>query len=64
LTDLQGRAVWTGFRGGTAIKGEQQVFAIKHAQGGLHRGNYLLTLKIRNAAGVVMTVEKKVAVVN
>jgi glucosylceramidase len=64
LSDLQGRAVWTGFRGGAAIKGERQIFAIKPAQGGLRSGNYFLTVKIKNATGAVTTVENKVAAVN
>jgi glucosylceramidase len=64
LSDLNGRTVWTGHRGAAGIVGESQSFAIQTAKGALRSGNYLLTVKIRNAAGAVTTVENKVAAVN
>jgi glucosylceramidase len=64
LTDLQGRIVWTDHRGGTAILGEEQAIAIRPTQGGLRAGTYLLTVRIKNSAGAVTAVEKKVSAVN
>lgn len=64
LSDLQGRTVWTGHRGGAAILGGQQAFAIRSANDNLSSGTYLLTAKIKSDAGVVSMVEKKVAVAN
>jgi glucosylceramidase len=64
LTDLQGRTVWTGHRGGSAILGEQQTFAIQPTQGGLLPGTYLLTVRIKNSTGAVSTIENKVTTVN
>jgi hypothetical protein len=64
LSDLQGRHVWTGFRGSDAMQDGQQVFAVKPAQGGLRSGNYFLTVKVKDAAGAVTTVEKIVVTVN
>ena len=64
LTDLQGRTVWTGHRAGSALQGDQQAFAIRPAHGNLPSGTYLLAARIKNEAGAVTTVEKKVAAVN
>ena len=64
LSDLQGRIVWTGRDGGGAIPGEQRTFAIQRAQGGLLPGTYLLTVRIKNRAGAITTVENKVTAVN
>jgi hypothetical protein len=64
LADLQGRAVWTGHRAGNALRGGQQAIGIRPAHGNLPSGSYLLTVKIRNEAGAVMTVEKKVMEAN
>ncbi len=64
LTDLQGRAVWTGHRAGSALRGGQQAFAVRSGHGDLPSGTYLLVARIRNLAGAVTTFEKKVAAVN
>ncbi len=64
LNDLQGRTLWTGHRSGSALRGGQQSFAIGTAHGSLPSGTYLLAAKIKNAAGAVVTVEKKVSTVN
>jgi hypothetical protein len=64
LSDLHGCALWTGHRGGSAILGGQQTFALHTAQGGLLPGTYLLTVQIKNRAGTVTTVENKVTAVN
>jgi glucosylceramidase len=64
LKDLQGRTVWTGHYDGSALQGGQQAFAIRSEHGNLSSGTYLLAARIRNEAGVVTTVEKKVAAVN
>jgi glucosylceramidase len=64
LSDLQGRTVWTGHRGGSAILGEQQTFSIRPTKGGLLPGTYLMTARIKNSAGAVTTVENKVTAVN
>jgi hypothetical protein len=64
LTDLQGRSVWTGRRAGNALLGSQQAFAIRTERGNLPSGTYFLTAKIKNGAGVVTTVESKVASIN
>jgi glucosylceramidase len=61
LTDLQGRTIWTGH---AAIHGKQQAFAIRPIRGGLLSGTCLLTVKIKNSAGVITTVENKVAAVD
>jgi glucosylceramidase len=63
LSDLHGRTVWTGRRGGSAMLEEQQTFAIQRPQGGLLPGTYLLTVRIRNNSGAVTTVENKVKAV-
>jgi glucosylceramidase len=64
LTDLQGRTVWTGRRAGSALQGEDQAVAIRTGHGNLRSGAYLLAARIRNGAGAVMMVEKKLVVVN
>jgi glucosylceramidase len=64
LKDLQGRTVWTGHRAGSALQGDQQVFTIRSVHGNLSSGTYLLAARIKNEAGVVTAVEKKVAAVN
>jgi len=64
LSDLQGRTVWTGHRGGSAILGGQQAFTIRPMQGGLLPGTYLLTVRIKNRTGAVTTVENRVTAVN
>ena len=64
LSDLQGRTVWTGHRGGGAIIAGQQSFAIRPAQGSLLPGTYLLTIDIKNRAGTVTTIENKATVTN
>jgi len=62
LRDLQGRAVWSGHRGGSALLGEQQSFALHRSKADFLSGTYLLTVRIENSAGVVTTVEDKVKV--
>jgi glucosylceramidase len=64
LTDLQGRTVWTGHRTGSALQGNQQAFAVRSERGNLRSGTYLLAARIKNEAGAVTTIEKKVAAVN
>ena len=64
LRDLQGRTVWTGHRGGNAILGGQQTFMLRREQGGLLSGTYLLTVRIKNSAGTISTVENKVKAVD
>jgi glucosylceramidase len=64
LSDIQGRMLWTGHRSGSALRGGQQSFAIGTAHGSLPSGTYLLSAKIKNVAGAVVTVEKKVSTVN
>ena len=64
LNDLQGRTVWTAHRKGSSIPGDQQAFAIQPAQGSLLPGAYLLTVQIKNSAGVITTFENKVKAVN
>jgi glucosylceramidase len=64
LRDLQGRTVWTGHRGSSAMLDEQQTFAIQRPQGGLLSGTYLLTVRTKNSSGAVTTIENKVKVVN
>jgi glucosylceramidase len=64
LSDLQGRTVWTGRRGGSAMLEEQQTFAIHRPQGGLLPGTYLLTVRIKNSRGAVTTVDNIVTAVN
>jgi glucosylceramidase len=64
LTDLQGRTIWTGHRSGNALLSNQQVFAIRPEIGNLCSGSYLLSVKIKNEAGAVSTVEKKVTAAN
>jgi hypothetical protein len=64
LTDLQGRTVWTGHRGGTAILGGQQSFTVRSERGNLRSGTYLLTVRIKDRTGAVSTVENKVAAAN
>jgi glucosylceramidase len=63
LSDLKGRTVWTGRRGGSAMLEEQQTIAIQRPQGGLLPGKYLLTVRVKNSAGAVTTVENKVTAV-
>jgi glucosylceramidase len=63
LTDLQGRRVWTEHRSGITFHGKQ-VFAIRSSQGGLRAGTYLLTVKFKNGASAIRTVEQKVEAVN
>jgi glucosylceramidase len=63
LTDLEGRTIWTGRQGGTALHGEQ-VFKVRPVQGGLRNGNYLLTVRIKNRAGEISIVENNVSVIN
>jgi len=62
LTDLEGRTVWTGNRGGNELQGDQQVFRLRSIPGGLHAGTYLLTVKVKNRSGEMSTVENKVSV--
>ncbi len=64
LSDIQGRTVWTGHRTGSALRGGQQSFAIGTAHGALPSGTYLLSAKIKNVAGAVVAVERKVSTVN
>ena len=64
LTDLQGRAIWTGRIGADQIHGRQQVVAIRSPCGGLHPGTYILNVKIKNKASTVTMVERKVSAVN
>jgi hypothetical protein len=64
LSDLQGRIVWTGHRGGSAMGNQTQAIAIRPAHGGLRAGTYLVTIRIKNEAGELSTVENKVAVAN
>jgi glucosylceramidase len=63
LTDLQGQTIWSGSRTGSALRREEQVFAIRSTHD-LAPGTYLLAAKIKSAAGAVTAVEKKVAVGN
>jgi hypothetical protein len=63
LSDLKGRTVWSGYRCGGAISGEQHAFALRTAQGRLLAGTYLLTMRIKNSAGVVTAVEDEVKAV-
>jgi hypothetical protein len=62
LTDLEGRTIWTGRRGGDALHGEQ-VFKVRPIQGGLCNGNYLLTVRIKNRDGEISIVENTVSVI-
>ena len=62
LTDLEGRTVWTGNRGGNELQGDQQVFRLRSIPGGLHAGTYLLTVRVKNRSGEMSTVENKVSV--
>jgi glucosylceramidase len=64
LKDLQGRTVWTGHFDGSALQGGQQTFAIQSASGNLPSGTYLLAARIKNSAGAVSMVEKKVLTMN
>ena len=64
LTDLQGRTMWTGNRSGSELQSAQQVFALKSAHSNLSSGTYILAVKIKNEAGVISTLEKKVAATN
>jgi glucosylceramidase len=64
LTDLRGRAVWSGHCGGAAIHGVRQAFSIRPTQGGLRSGAYLLNVKIKNGADAITTVEEEVTAVN
>jgi glucosylceramidase len=64
LRDLQGRTVWTGHSKSGTILGGQQTFTVKRPQGGLLPGSYLLTVRIKNNAGSITTVENKVTAVN
>jgi len=64
LTDLQGRTMWTGNRSGSEMQSAQQVFALKSAHSNLSSGTYILAVKIKNEAGVITTLEKKVAATN
>jgi glucosylceramidase len=64
LTDLQGRAVWSGHRSGSALRGDKQTFVIRSEHGSLPSGTYLIEAKIRNVSGAVMTVENKVTALN
>ena len=59
----EGRTEWTGWREGSAMLEEQQTFTIHRPQGGLLPGKYLLTVRIKNSAGAVTTVENKVTAV-
>jgi glucosylceramidase len=63
LSDLQGRTVWTGHRGGANLD-KQQVFPIQSKQGGLQSGTYMMSVRIKNGAGAITTLENKVKVVN
>jgi glucosylceramidase len=62
LRDLQGRTVWSGYRGGSALLAEQQSFALHRPNAGVLSGTYLLTVRIENSTGVVTTVENRVKV--
>ena len=64
LTDLKGRYVWSGQRDGAEITGEAQSFKVRTAQGTIRPGNYLVTIKIKNADGSVAILDDKVAAVN
>jgi glucosylceramidase len=64
LADLQGRAVWNGHRAGSALRAGQQAIGIRSIHGNLPAGTYLLTVKIKNEAGAVTTLEKKVMEAN
>ena len=64
LSDLQGRTVWTGHRAGSSIHDGQQTFSIQPGQGNLLSGTYLLTVRIKDSAGEMTTVENKVKAVN
>ena len=63
LTDLQGRTVWTGHRTGSAILGGEQTFTVQPTRSGLLPGTYLLTVRIKDRAGAITTVENKVLAV-
>ncbi|MGA2507707.1 MAG: glycoside hydrolase family 30 beta sandwich domain-containing protein [Chitinispirillaceae bacterium] len=61
LIDLLGRTVWSGHRAGSEIVAGQQSFAIRP---GLRSGSYILTARVKDAAGNVATASSKVAAVN
>ena len=62
VRDLQGRTVWSGRRGGSAPLKEDQSFALQGPKGGILSGVYALTVRIKNGAGMVTTMEDKVKV--
>jgi glucosylceramidase len=64
LMDLEGRTVWTASRGVNEIQGTQQVFAVKSAKGSLSNGMYLLTVKIKNPAGEISSIQGNVSAVD
>ena len=64
LTDLQGRTMWSGNRSGTELKSSQQAFAIRSVNKNLSSGTYIVSVKIKNEAGVVTMDEKKVVATN
>lgn len=64
LSDLRGRTVWTGHRAAGAPRGDQLQCTIPLSRGNLRSGTYFLEARIKDEAGTVTTVEKKVAAVN
>jgi hypothetical protein len=59
LSDLKGRTLWTGHRGGGGVLGGEQAVAIRPAQGDLLPGTYLLTVRIKDRDGAVIEVGNK-----
>lgn len=63
LKNLQGRTIWTRHCAGGTLQG-RQAFVIQPEHGNLCSGSYLLVARIKDGAGAVSTVEKKVAAVD
>jgi glucosylceramidase len=64
VRDLQGRAVWSGYRRGSSILEGQQSFALQRPKGGFFSGVYVLAVRIKTSAGIVTTVEYRVKVLH
>ncbi|MBN1757585.1 MAG: hypothetical protein JW863_04670 [Chitinispirillaceae bacterium] len=62
LSDLNGRILWTGHRGGITAPVGKHVFSLRSERKGLLPGMYLLSVRLKKRDGSVLTMENRLNV--